>query len=51
MQKGCLDADMSERLAEVVKAVMETGKQGTVSCSSRFSCARPEAAIKSRSPQ
>ncbi|WP_375058376.1 hypothetical protein [Zobellella sp. DQSA1] len=31
MQKGCLDADMAERLANVVKAVMETGKQGTVS--------------------
>lgn len=31
MQQGCLDADMAERLANVVKAVVETGKQGSVS--------------------
>jgi ribosomal protein S28E/S33 len=30
LEKGCLDAELTEQLAEVIKGVRETGKQGTV---------------------
>ncbi|MGS0535324.1 hypothetical protein [Pseudoalteromonas sp. SaAl2] len=31
LEKGCLDAELTELLAEVIQGVRETGKQGTVS--------------------
>lgn len=30
LEKGMLDADLTEKLAEVIRAVRETGKQGTL---------------------
>lgn len=30
LEKGCLDAELTEQLAEVIKGVRDTGKQGTV---------------------
>ncbi|GGA80623.1 hypothetical protein GCM10011369_23200 [Neiella marina] len=30
LEKGCLDAELSEQLADVIKGVRDTGKQGTV---------------------
>ncbi len=30
LEKGCLDAELTEQLAEVIQGVRETGKQGTI---------------------
>lgn len=43
MNQGCTDADLAERLAEVVKAVVETGKQGTISLQLKVSVQKTKA--------
>ena len=30
LEKGCLDAELTEQLSEVIKGVRDTGKQGTI---------------------